>query len=85
MAYHNHHWRRLLSLLGRLFATLIRTLNWGFPAESPFEVIQALNTFNENMLQFKKGRPRNEKLEINLRFFDIKEFFTHVTQSELKR
>jgi len=76
--YQNHRWKKLLSLVDKFCTAAIRTLEWGFGVETPRQVIEKLNKFN----QLTQSTCLVENISIDV--FDIKEFFTHASQSILK-
>ena len=78
MGYSNHHWKRLLSLFGKMLIVMVKVLNWGFSVGSPRQVIALLNAYNKSKLcidNFERGLEQWS--------YDIKEFFTHVSQTDL--
>ena len=58
---------------------LVRELNWGFGFEQPRKVVERINEFNTA----QKGREGEGNIGID--FYDIAQFFTFVSQDELKQ
>jgi len=68
MGYANHHWKRLLSMLGKLLI-VPKVLGWGFSVEAPRRVVEKIENYNA-----RRKSTDNFSHGLEIKSLDIKEF-----------
>ena len=60
-------------------------IGWGFGLEKPRTVVERINTFNSQQNGYLSMlTAEQQKFSFEFKFFDIKQFFTFATQTEIR-
>jgi hypothetical protein len=78
-SYAAHHWKELIAIAGRFCAAAVKTLDWGFAADCPRNVLEEVHSYNYGRRQGDTRLQRDLYGEVE----DIENFFPSIDQQEL--
>jgi hypothetical protein len=78
-SYAAHHWKELIAIAGRFCTAAVKTLDWGFAADCPRNVLEEVHSYNYGRRQGDTRLQRDLYGEVE----DIENFFPSIDQQEL--